>query len=62
LSDRFLTAVVEKRKKIESFRSSLMTASAYTSIPYLTPLLNSHQTDANRENDFTGFSFTAILL
>jgi hypothetical protein len=62
LSDRFLTAVVEKRKKIESSRSSLMTASVYTSTRYLTPLLNSHQTDTNRENNFTGFSFTAILL
>jgi hypothetical protein len=29
---------------------------------YLTPLLNSHQTDANREKNFTKFSFTKLFL
>jgi hypothetical protein len=38
-----------------------MKASVYTSILYLKPLFNSHQTDANREMDFIGFTFTTIF-
>jgi hypothetical protein len=38
-----------------------MKTSAYISIPYITPLLNSHQTDANRGIDFIGVKFTAIF-
>jgi hypothetical protein len=39
-----------------------MKASANISTPHLTLLLNSHQTDANRETDFIEFNFTAIFL
>jgi hypothetical protein len=61
-SDRFLTVVVEKRRKIETFRPPLMNPSANIPTLYLTSLLNSHQTDTNREKNFTKFSFTKIFL
>jgi hypothetical protein len=39
-----------------------MNPSANIPTLYLTSLLNSHQTDANREKNFTKFSFTKIFL